>query len=309
MKTIQIPKIIRASIAALVAILLFISAGLRIPLLDSTTDDYFREAITKAGVAYATCRLINASVSIVKDSSLNLEPAGVGVTLAVGQALDPIDDMTERVSDVLVTAITSLGVQKLAFEIGVSIAPPILAIFLMIFFILSWFENERLAAIQKTIMRIILLVFIARFALPISALANNYLQEHFFADNISNANKELAVGTAELDKLMDFSLPEIDGLLGTIKNNTSFIQRKSMEFKDAIVATVSNAGSIVDNLLKLTFLYVGVFLIQVIALPIMVFWSLVKFANSLFDTNSPVMLHHSRVSKNEIVSTSNPANG
>ena len=192
MKTIQIPKRVRASIVALAAILLFFSPGLRIPLLDSTTDDYFREAITKAGVAYATCRLINASVSIVKDSSLNLEPAGVGVTLAVGQALDPIDDMTERVSDVLVTAITSLGVQKLAFEIGVSIAPPILAMFLMIFFILSWFENERLAAIQKTIVRIILLVLIARFALPISALANNYLQEHFFADNISKANKEPA---------------------------------------------------------------------------------------------------------------------
>jgi lipopolysaccharide/colanic/teichoic acid biosynthesis glycosyltransferase len=108
---------------------------------------------------------------------------------------------------------------------------------------------------------------------------------------------------------MDFSLPEIDGVLGTIKNNSSFIQRKSMEFKDAIVATVSNAGSIVDNLLKLTFLYVGVFLIQVIALPIMVFWALIKFANSLFDTNAPVILHHSRVSKNEIVSTINPADG
>jgi len=71
------------------------------------TDAYFREAITKAGVAYATCRVLNASVSIVKDSSLQLEPAGVGISLAVGQALDPIDDMTERLSDVLVTAITS----------------------------------------------------------------------------------------------------------------------------------------------------------------------------------------------------------
>ena len=284
MKAIKTQKIVRTFIPALVAILLFFSAGLRIPVLDSTTDDYFREAITKAGVAYATCRVINASVSIVKDSSLNLEPAGVGVTLAVGQALDPIDDMTERVSDVLVTAITSLGVQKLAFEIGVAIAPPILALFLLIFSILIWFENEKLATIQKTIMRVILLILIARFALPISSLANNYIQENFFADKIVNANKELAIGAVELDKLMEFSLPEIDGILGTIKNNASFIQRKSMEFKDAIVATVSNAGSIIENLLKLTFLYVGIFLIQVIALPILVFWLLVKLANSLFDT-------------------------
>ncbi len=306
MKVIKTQKIVRTFIPALVAIVLFFSAGLRLPVLDSTTDDYFREAITKAGVAYATCRVINASVSIVKESSLNLEPAGVGVTLAVGQALDPIDDMTERVSDVLVTAITSLGVQKLAFEIGVAIAPPILALFLLIFSLLIWFENEKWATLQKTIVRVILLILIARFALPISALANNYLQENFFADKIVNANKELAIGAAELDNLMDFSLPEIDGILGTIKNNASFIQRKSMEFKDAIVATVSNAGSIIENLLKLTFLYVGIFLIQVIALPILVFWLLVKLANSLFDTDVSVMVHHSRVSRNGLVQPIHP---
>jgi hypothetical protein len=294
MKTTKIQKTVQSSLAALVALLLFFSAGLRLPLLDNSTDDYFREAITKAGVAYATCRVVNASVSIVKDSSLSLEPAGVGVSLAVGQVLDPIDDMVERASDVLVTAITSLGVQKLAFEIGVSLAPKILAMFLFIFSVLIWFENEKVVAVQKTMVKVMVLILIARFAFPLSALANNYIQEHFFAEKIVNANKELAVEVAELDKLTEFSLPEVDGVLGTIKNNASFIQHKSMEFKDAIVATISNAGSIVENLLKLAFLYVGVFIIQVIALPIMVFWLLMKFSNSLFDTNAPVVLHHSR---------------
>ncbi len=301
METTKKQKLIRTAITVLLAIFLFFSSGLRIPVLDSTTDNYFSEAITKAGVTYAACRVINASVSIVKNSSLNLEPAGIGVTLAVGQALDPIDDMVERVSDVLVTTITSLGVQKLAFEICVSITPSIIAVFLFIFSILIWFENEKLATIQKNITRLIFLILLARFALPVSAVANNYIQEHFFTDKISNANKELAVGTAELDKLREFSLPEIDGVLGTIKNNASFVQHKSMEFKDAIVATVGNAGSIVENLLKLAFLYVGVFLIQVIALPIMVFWLLVKFANSLFNTNVPVILHHSKENRDRSI--------
>ncbi|PJB78445.1 MAG: hypothetical protein CO090_06805 [Acidobacteria bacterium CG_4_9_14_3_um_filter_49_7] len=290
MKAARRQKIIRSSIGALVAIFLFFSPGLRLPVLDSTTDGYFREALTKAAVTYATCRIINASVSIVKDSSVNLEPAGVGVTLAVGQVLDPIDDMAERVSDVVVTAITSLGVQKLAYEIGVSLAPPILAIFLLILSVLIWFENEELATLQKTIIRFILLLLIARFALPISALTNNYIQKNFFEGQITSAYKELAVGSAALDKLTKISLPESDGMLGTLKNNASFIQRKSVEFKDAIITTVHNAGNIIENLLKIIFLYVGVILIQVIALPILVFWLLVKLANNLFDTNAPVII-------------------
>ena len=301
MKTTKKQKTIISFTGVLIAILLFFSSGLRLPLLDTAADAYFREAITKGGVAYATCRVINASVSIVKESSLQLEPAGVGVSLAVGQALDPIDDMTERLSDVLVTAITSLGVQELAYEISVSLAPPILSIFLFTLSILSWFENDRLKSFQRTTMRFALLIVIARFCLPISSMANEFINNNFFNAQISDAIKELAVGSAELDKLKDFSLPEIDGVLGTIENSASFLKRKSIELNNALVATVSNMGDIIENLLKLTFLYVGIFLIQVIILPLLSFFFLVKIINALFNTNIPLILHHSGSSKNENV--------
>ncbi len=294
----KVQKILRSSTGVLVAIFLFFSPGFQIPVLESTTDAYFDESITRAGVAYATCRLINASISVIKESSLNLEPAGVGVTLAVGQALDPIDDMAERMSDVIVTAITSLGVQKIAYEIAVSLAPPIFAVFLLILSFLIWFDNGRLAAVQKAVIRLFLLLLIARFALPIAALANGYIQEHFFEAKIAHATNELSYGSRDLEKLKEISLPQIDGVIGTINNSAAFLKQKSSEFKNAIIATVSNAGNIINNLLKLTFLYAGVFLIQVIILPILVFWLLVKFTNSLFDTQMPVILHHSASSGN-----------
>ncbi len=309
MKTTKKQKAIRSFVGVVIAILLFFCFGLRLPVLDTTTDTYFREAITKAGVAYATCRVINASVSIVKDSSLQLEPAGVGVSLAVGQALDPIDDMTERLSDVLVTAITSLGVQKLAYEISVSLAPPILSIFLFVFSVLLWFENDRLKSFQKTMMRFALLIVIARLFLPMSSMANKFVNKHFFVDQISDTSKNLAVGFAGFDKLKDFSLPKIEGVLGTIKNSTSFLKQKSIEFNNALVTTVSNMEDIIENLLKLTFLYVGIFLIQVIILPLLSFWFLVKTVNALFFTNIPLILHHSRLSKNENFQPSASADG
>ncbi|MBN1381018.1 MAG: hypothetical protein JXA41_05035 [Deltaproteobacteria bacterium] len=299
MQTTKKQKIIRSSLGVVAAVLLFLSAGLKIPVLDTTTDTYFREAITKSGIAYATCRVINASVSIIKESTLQLEPAGVGVSIAVGQALDPIDDMTERLSDVLVTAITSLGVQKLAYEISVSLAPPILAIFLLILSVLVWFDNQRLISFQKTMVRFMFLLIIARFFLPIAAVADHYLYRYYFADQIEDANKELAVGSAELEKLKDFSFPEIDGVLGTIENSASFLKQKSMEFKNALASTVTNAGKIIENLLKLTFLYVGVFLIQVVILPLLAFWFLVKIANTLFQTEIPSTLRHSPINKHK----------
>jgi hypothetical protein len=292
---------IRSSVGILIAILLLFSSGLKLPVMDTTTDVYFSDAITKAGVAYATCRVINASVSIVKESSLQLEPAGVGISLALGQALDPIDDMIERLSDVIVTAITSLGVQKLAYEISVSIAPTLMALCLFALSILIWFENARLASLQKLTMQILLLLVVARFCLPLSSMANGYVQKHYFDEQISAANNELALGSAELDKLKDFTLPEIDGFLGTIENSASFVKLKSIMFKNALVDTVSNMGAIIENLLKLMFLYVGIFVIQVIVLPLLSFWFLMKTANSLFHTNVSVILHSAHKSKHSNV--------
>ena len=276
----------------MVAIFLFFTAGLKIPGLDHKTNTYFKEAMTKAGLAYATCRIINASVSIVKESTLQLEPAGIGVSLAIGQALDPIDDMTERLSDVLVTAITALGIQKLAFEISLTLAPPIFAFFLCILSLLVWFDNDRIAGLQKNLLRILVLIAVARFCLPLSSLANELVHRHFFADQIAQANAELALGSAGLDQLKEFSLPEMDGLLGTIENSTALLTLKSMQLKDALVSTIHNMGDMIENLLKLTFLYVGIFIIQVILLPILSFWFLVKIANTLFHKHWPVILRH-----------------
>jgi hypothetical protein len=273
------------------AILLAICAGIRIPVLDTATGNYFHESITKAGVAYATCRAINASVSIVKESSLQLEPAGIGLSLAVGQALDPIDDMTERLSDVLVTAITSLGVQKLLHEIGITLVPPILAVCLFLLSILMWFDHERIRVLQRSVLQILLIIAIFRFCLPASSLVNAYIQNIFFTRQIQAARSDLALGNAEIDKLKNLSLPPIDGVVGTIENSTAFLKQKSIAFKDAIAHTVRNMETIIESLLRLTFLYVGVFLVQVVILPLFSFWVLVKLMNALFLTRFPVILH------------------
>ncbi|WP_417911836.1 hypothetical protein [Candidatus Electronema sp. TJ] len=267
----------------LAAVLLFLSPGLKLPVLDSQADAYFRTAITKGGLSYATCRLINASVSIIKESSLHLQPAGVGVSLAAGQALDPIDDLTERVSDVLVTAVISLGVQKLTYEIGISLVPPALAVLLLLLSLLLWLSGERVRFAQKTLLRFSLLLFAARFCLPVSSLVNEFVNQHFFNERIEQVSRNLNASSTGLDKLKDFNLPD-NGILGT----AAFLKQKSAELREALTEVSKNIGSLTENLLQLAFLYLGIFLIQVIILPLAAFFVLAKTANTLFGANIPL---------------------
>jgi len=275
----------------LCSVVLFYFPGITLPGLDDRTDAYFEKAITKAGLTYATCRVINASVSVIKESQLQLEPGGIGVSLAIGQVLDPVDDMTERLSDVLVTAIASLGIQKLAYEISVSVVPPILAVCLVILSVLIWIPREKIRLYQDTLLRMIILVLVARFCLPMSSFANDMLHDRFFSGKIERAKTELSEGVVEFEKLKEFSLPETDGVIGTIKNSKSLLEEKAAELRNALVTMADSMGTIVESLLSLTFLYVGIFLIQVIMLPLLVFWILVTVANRLFLTSIPVVLN------------------
>lgn len=274
--------ITKSAIGILLSIVLFLSAGVRVPGLDSTADAYFKDSITKAGVSYGVCRVINATVSVIQQSTVQLEPAGIGLSLAVGQIVDPINDMVERLSNVLVMSIASLGVQELAYEISITIVPQILALLLLFLSFLVWFENPRLAKLQKILMSVMVIAAIARFCLPISSVANEFLQETFFEDKIVAANEKLTASTVDIDQLDDVSVPKVDGFLGTIGNSASYLKEKSVDFKNTIQVILDNKGVIVENLLRLTFLYLGIFVIQVLVLPLLMFWFLMRMVNSLF---------------------------
>lgn len=293
----NIRKIYWSLLGIMIATTLFFSAGFDIPGLDKKADTFFKESISKAGLAYATCRGINAAISIVQNSEVDLTPAGVGISLALGQVLDPIDDMTERLSDVLVTSIVSLGIQKLAYEISIQIAPPVLAILLFILSLLIWLKNKKIESFQKTIIKIMFIVIIARLCLPISSIANDFLYKNFFEVQISEAKDKLTLSTNEFDELKSFSLPEIDGVLGTIKNSSSLLIEKSIAFKNALISVMNNAGQIISNLVTLTTLYVGIFFFQVLVLPLLTFWVLIKITNSLFNAEIPVILTQPRLKK------------
>lgn len=283
----------KSAIAILLAIVLFFSSGVQIPGIDSTADSYFKDSITKAGVSYGVCRVINATVSVIQESSLQLEPAGIGLSLAVGQIVDPINDMVERLSNVLVMSIASLGVQELAYEISITIIPRILAILLLFLSLLIWFKNTRVLKLQKILMSVMVIAAIARFCLPISSLANEFLQKTFFEDKIIAANEKLTASTADIDQLEDVTVPKLDGFFGTIGNSASYLKEKSVDFKNTIQVIMENKGVIVENLLRLTFLYLGIFVIQVLILPLLMFWFLMRIVNSLFLGSTMTTMGHS----------------
>ena len=274
-------KSIISSILILLAIILFFPTDLKAPYIDNSADKYFINSLSKAGLAYTTCRAINASISVVKESTFELEPGGIGISLAIGEVLDPIDDMTERLSDVLITAIVSLGLQKLLYEMSITLSPKIIALLIFIYSILLWIKSPILHNTKHYILKLALLFAIIRLSLPISSILNSNLNKFFFEKKIAKVQDELSLNSSKMITFNNFALPEYDGFLGTVKNSTNFLKEKSEELKTALESLLGETKNFVNNLIELTLLYVGIFIIQVIMLPLFIFWILLKLFNSL----------------------------
>lgn len=279
-------------ILIVISLMLFILPGLKLPYLDQKADTYFSEVITKAALTYSVCRVVNASVSVIKESQIQIEPAGLGVSLAAGQVLDPLDDMTERASDILVTAIVSLGIQKIAYELSVAFAPVLIAIFLIALVMATILKSVRAKMIREIILKSMVLIAVARLCLPISSIISSYLNGHYFSPEITKVKDELAMSSPVMEHLKDMRMPEIDGVLGTVKNGFKFVGEKTSDLKTALKEMIQNMESMISNLLKLSYLYVALFVIQVVLLPIGIFWLLLRITNTFFGTNIPYIIGH-----------------
>ena len=82
-------------------------------LPDQAGDRYLRDGFRRALVTFAVARGLNGVISVAQETEVALEPAGVGVTLLPGQILDPVNDLIERFSWVMLASTTSLGLQQL----------------------------------------------------------------------------------------------------------------------------------------------------------------------------------------------------
>ena len=81
--------------------------------LDLPAEERIDEGLKRALISFASARTLNAVISMAQGTETAVQPFGIGVNLAPGQLLDPINDLVEKFSDLMLAASVAFGVQKL----------------------------------------------------------------------------------------------------------------------------------------------------------------------------------------------------
>lgn len=177
--------------AALLALLVLSWA----PQVDTFAENTVDAALTRALAAFAIARGINGAISVAQSTEIAVQPAGIGVSLSPGEILDPVNDLVEQFSSLMLAASASLGLQKLL--IGVSAWLPLkilLTVAVIAWFLVGIRGSPRARGIARSAA---LGLLVLRLAVPVSAVASEAAYRMLLADDYAQSSAALA-DTAQL---------------------------------------------------------------------------------------------------------------
>lgn len=126
---------------------------------------------------YAMARGLNAVISVAQGTEMSIEPMGVGLTLTPGEVLDPLNDLIEQFSFILLLASASIGVQQIVLLLGdhqlIRIALVLLTVMGLIFYLLPKVPPE----VKLLLVRLIIVLSVFRLLIPGLALVSHQTQQ------------------------------------------------------------------------------------------------------------------------------------
>lgn len=126
---------------------------------------------------YAMARGLNAVISVAQGTEMSIEPMGVGLTLTPGEVLDPLNDLIEQFSLVLLLASASIGVQQIVLLLGDHWVIRLVLLVLAVISLLAYLLPAVSLKAKLLLLRLVIVLTVLRLLIPGLALFSHQTQQ------------------------------------------------------------------------------------------------------------------------------------
>jgi hypothetical protein len=180
---------------SLIFIALSLSGG-----FDTPSRNVLNNAFKQAVTVFATAKALNGVISLAQGTEIGPP----GITVAVGEVLDPINDLVEQFSWVMLASITSLGVQIIFMDI---VTHPFFNSLLVVmivgvnFWIIS--RHHQHTKVHETLVRFTLVMIFLRLSIPLMALSSELIYTQVIQNeyNIVSLDQEMTQITQKVENI------------------------------------------------------------------------------------------------------------
>jgi len=253
------------------------------PIMDERATIEYDKLFQRAFVTFALARTINGVISVVQGTEIALQPAGVGVTLTPGEILDPVNDLIERFSWIMMAATVSLGSQSVLLDVSVWWPIQALVAILAAWLIIRiWYPGQGGVVTRQLLKRVLLMLLFIRFAVPLMLIANDLIYQQFLESRYQQSAEIIDVAGQELKQIsveaeQQVTEAEDSGVFDSIAkawNKTL----NTMDMSGKLDRMQQRAGEVVEHLVQLSV----IFILQTGLLPVAFLWVFMQVLRRLF---------------------------
>ncbi len=272
-------------------------------VVDRVSSDQLDKAFTRSVTVFAIARGLNGLISVVQGTEVYATPAGVGVNFAVGEIVDPMNDMVERFSWVMLMSSVSLGIQEIMLQLGQSkVIQALLALSALVMLAMLWFPKLWHAPSFNFVFKTVSIFVFLRFTVPLLLLLNegiyNYILEPkyeeskaaliFSNDEIKglvdevqvNQQKQVHVQRFQEDSLMQKAQNYFNETIQTL-NVKRQLQLLRAKFKKLLKNLEDKFNYAIDYIVVL----ITIFVVQNLLLPLSALWLFYKLFKRFIETD------------------------
>jgi len=247
--------------------------------LDDFGAEMAEKAFRRALVTFAVARTLNGVISVAQGTEVAIEPAGVGMNFSVGQVLDPINDLIERFSSVMLVATSALGLQNILLGIsewwGISL---FLLLSVIVLLVTLW--TPAVSGWHKFSLRVALIAVAVRFAVPIIIIGTSVVFDTFLETQHDAATEALEATSIEISEMSQETAPPVPDADQSLRDRIGSFLDDSLdrlnvtEKLERFRERLSNASEHIINLIV-------IFVLQTIIIPILFLYLLVNGLKAL----------------------------
>ena len=279
-------KLIKPVALTVMAILLIVMSVTG--AIDKKSEEYTGEAFTRALITFGIARGLNGVISVAQGTEVALHPAGLGVNFTPGQILDPINDLVEQFSWVMLASSASLGIQKVLLVISSSLLLTIIFVLLLAVFILTvWRDNLFTPMARKYLTVSVIILLFIRFSVPVAMLASEGIYRLFLQQQFIESSSSLEKAQDDISKISEEEKKayssEDEGIMEKAKrlfdatSQSMSINKQIDKYQQLATDTTKHAVNIIV-----------VFVLQTILVPLLFLWLTYKSCRFLWHRILPV---------------------